>query len=64
VRRDVSWGEALSEESSARDIFQTTDLRGQRLTPEEEVISREARGRIWQAFGKLSRRQQEVFVLR
>jgi RNA polymerase sigma-70 factor (ECF subfamily) len=64
VRRDVSWGEALSEEPCVHDIFLATDLRNQRLTPEEEVISREARGRIWQAFGKLSRRQQEVFVLR
>ena len=64
VPRGVSWGEALWEESSARDIFRTTDLHSQSLTPEEEVISQEVRDRIWQAFGKLSRRQQEVFVLR
>ena len=33
-------------------------------TPEEEALSREARGRIWQAFRKLPSRQQEVFALR
>jgi RNA polymerase sigma-70 factor, ECF subfamily len=58
------WDEAISEEPSAHEIFLAANLRHQSLTPEEEVISREARGRIWQAFGKLSRRQQEVFVLR
>jgi RNA polymerase sigma-70 factor, ECF subfamily len=56
--------EAISEEPSAHEIFLAANPRHQSLTPEEEVISREARGRIWQAFGKLSRRQQEVFVLR
>jgi RNA polymerase sigma-70 factor, ECF subfamily len=33
-------------------------------TPEEEALSREARGRIWQAFRELPSRQQEVFALR
>jgi RNA polymerase sigma-70 factor, ECF subfamily len=33
-------------------------------TPEEEALSRETRGRIWQAFRELPSRQQEVFVLR
>ena len=34
------------------------------LSPEEEMLSREVRGRIWQAFGDLPLRQREVFVLR
>jgi RNA polymerase sigma-70 factor, ECF subfamily len=33
-------------------------------TPEEEALSRETRGRIWQAFRELPSRQQEVFALR
>ncbi len=58
------WDEAISQEPSAHEIFLAADLRKQVLTPEEEVISREAVGRIWRTFGKLSLRQQEVFVLR
>jgi RNA polymerase sigma-70 factor (ECF subfamily) len=33
-------------------------------TPEDEALSREVRERIWVAFRKLPRRQQEVFALR
>ena len=33
-------------------------------TPEEEVLSREVCGRIWQIFRELPARQQEVFALR
>jgi RNA polymerase sigma-70 factor (ECF subfamily) len=33
-------------------------------TPEEEALSREMLGRIWQVFRKLPARQQEVFALR
>jgi RNA polymerase sigma-70 factor (ECF subfamily) len=33
-------------------------------TPEEEALSREVRGRIWQVFRELPSRQQEVFALR
>jgi RNA polymerase sigma-70 factor (ECF subfamily) len=33
-------------------------------TPEETLLGREAQGRIWSAFQKLSARQQEVFILR
>jgi RNA polymerase sigma-70 factor (ECF subfamily) len=33
-------------------------------TPEEDALSRETRGRIWQAFRELPPRQQEVFALR
>ncbi len=40
------------------------DPPSQRPTPEEEALSREVRGRIWQAFRELPSRQQEVFVLR
>ncbi len=34
------------------------------MTPEEMVLSKETQGRIWHAFRKLSKRQQEVFALR
>jgi RNA polymerase sigma-70 factor (ECF subfamily) len=40
------------------------DPPSQSPTPEEEALSREARGCIWQAFRELPSRQQEVFVLR
>ena len=33
-------------------------------TPEQEVLGREEQHRIWYSFRELSRRQQEVFVLR
>ena len=33
-------------------------------TPEDEALSHEVRGRIWQAFRDLPARQQEVFTLR
>jgi RNA polymerase sigma-70 factor, ECF subfamily len=46
------------------DVPSVLDTPSLRPTPEEEAISREARGRIWQAFRQLPSRQQEVFVLR
>ena len=35
-----------------------------RPTPEEDALTREVVGRIWQAFRELPSRQQEVFTLR
>lgn len=56
-------GKAMSDEVlSAAALLATRDE--QPLTLEEEVLSREARRRIWQAFQELPSRQQEVFVLR
>jgi RNA polymerase sigma-70 factor, ECF subfamily len=46
------------------DAASAPDPPGHSPTPEEEVLNREAHGRIWQAFRALSARQQEVFVLR
>jgi RNA polymerase sigma-70 factor (ECF subfamily) len=46
------------------DVLAILDRPSHAPTPEEEALSREARGRIWQAFRQLSSRQQEVFVLR
>ena len=44
--------------------FHGTDLPSLSPTPEEDVLSRETRERVWQALAKLSPRQREVFVLR
>lgn len=44
--------------------FNEADLSGQASTPEQEMLSLERRRHVWQAFRKLSSRQQEVFALR
>jgi RNA polymerase sigma-70 factor (ECF subfamily) len=46
------------------DVSSVLDRLSHGPTPEEEALSREVRGRIWQAFRELPSRQQEVFVLR
>lgn len=52
------WWRKYSEE------FQEVGYPSNGLTPEEEILSREKRWRIWHSFRELSPRQQEVFVLR
>ena len=47
-----------SRELSEGDGIGTTE------TPDQELIKRERWERVWQRFQKLSRRQQEIFVLR
>ena len=44
--------------------FQEEKFSSPDCTPEEEVLSREERERVWRSFRGLSSRQQEVFVLR
>lgn len=44
--------------------FSETDFPDDSLTPEQVLLSRERRERLWQAYRCLSVRQQEVFVLR
>jgi len=41
-----------------------TELPSFNLTPEQEVLGREQRDRIWRCFQQLSPRQQEIFILR
>jgi len=41
-----------------------TELPSFNLTPEQEVLGREERDRIWRCFQQLSPRQQEIFILR
>jgi RNA polymerase sigma-70 factor (ECF subfamily) len=44
--------------------FEEAHMPGCNRTPEEEIVSREERERIWHLFRGLSARQQEVFALR
>lgn len=75
-RRRSGWWKWWRGSNSASQSGRSSDDTGQRKvwpgleahrhcpTPEEEALSAEMRGHIWQAFRKLSLRQQEVFVLR
>src|SRR5262245_3203806 len=60
-RRRSAWWKWWREEHVE---FHETEFPSGRMTPEEEMLSREQQERIWQIFRKLSPRQREVFVLR
>lgn len=60
-RRRSGWWKWWRERS---EEFREEDFSSSGLTPEEEVLSREERERIWRFFRELSPRQKEVFVLR
>ncbi|HEV8343712.1 MAG TPA: RNA polymerase sigma factor [Candidatus Binatia bacterium] len=47
-----------------KEEYQEANYPDSGKTPEETLLGRETQGRIWRAFQELSRRQQEVFVLR
>ncbi len=49
---------------SKNESYQEADHLSPNMTPEEMVLSKETQSRIWHAFRKLSKRQQEVFALR
>jgi RNA polymerase sigma-70 factor (ECF subfamily) len=57
------WWRAPRQRANA-DVPSVLDAPSHTPTPEEEALSREAHGRIWQVFRELPSRQQEVFVLR
>lgn len=57
------WGRRRHQTTDS-DSESFLDQPSYRPTPEEEALSRETRGRIWQAFRELPPRQQEVFALR
>jgi RNA polymerase sigma factor (sigma-70 family) len=44
--------------------FREEELTARGATPEEALLTREARGHLWAEFRRLSPRQQEVFTLR
>ncbi len=58
------WDGAWPEESGLQDGMPAAGSTWEGLSPEEEMLSREACRRIWQAFQDLPSRQREVFVLR
>jgi RNA polymerase sigma-70 factor, ECF subfamily len=60
----VSWDRRSSSAADPYDAWPGTEAQRHDLTPEEEALGSERRARIWWAFRQLSRRQQEVFVLR
>lgn len=60
-RRRSGWWKWWRENHEA---FEEVEFSAPGLTPEEEVLGREERTRIWRSFRELSARQQEVFVLR
>ena len=60
-RRRAGWWQRFRRWSDQVEQVAIVD-RG--LTPEDEAISSETRGRVWQAFRTLPDRQREVFVLR
>ena len=60
-RRRSGWWKWWREDN---EEFQEADFPGQGPTPEEEVLSREERERVWRSFRVLSPRQQDVFALR
>jgi RNA polymerase sigma-70 factor, ECF subfamily len=60
-RRRSAWWRWWREEHRE---FHETEFPSERLTPEQEILSREQQERIWRLFSALSPRQREVFVLR
>jgi RNA polymerase sigma-70 factor (ECF subfamily) len=50
--------------TAPEDAWQVIDFPSPVPTPEEEVLRKETRWRIWRAYRELPTRQQEVFVLR
>jgi len=48
----------------ADEGYQEANYPSSSRTPEEALLSREAQGRIWRAYQRLSARQREVFALR
>jgi RNA polymerase sigma-70 factor (ECF subfamily) len=60
-RRRSAWWKWWREEHVE---FQEAEFPSNRLTPEQQVLSREQQERIWRLFRVLSPRQREVFVLR
>jgi RNA polymerase sigma-70 factor (ECF subfamily) len=60
-RRRSAWWKWWREEHVE---FQEAEFPSNRLTPEQQVLSREQQERIWRLFCALSSRQREVFVLR
>ena len=61
-RRRSGWWKWWYSGSSAE--YQEANYPSAGRSPEQALLGREVQGRIWQAFQKLSARQQEVFALR
>ena len=65
-RRRSGWWKwwRAPRQTAADDVSSVLDCPSWRPTPEEDALTREVVGRIWQAFRELPSRQQEVFALR
>jgi RNA polymerase sigma-70 factor, ECF subfamily len=60
----ASRDERSSADTGPHEVWLGLEAHSHGPTPEEEALSSELRAHIWRAFRKLSRRQQEVLVLR
>ena len=58
------WDGRAAADTGRHEVWPGLEAHRRGPTPEEEALSSEMRLHIWRAFRKLSRRQQEVLVLR